>query len=247
MAMSPRLLRPLATGFNPKSIAGLITWIDFADTAAVTLDGSNKISAVTDKSGSGYNGTQTTSGNRLGVSTLNGRQCADGGTEAHSLAVRYTHLPGATLNYQEGYFAGIWDAGGSTFPTYNGIMSGASVTGSGVGAFVIGQVNVNGFNASGTFTRSIDGGSVIAINNTSAANGAISPFPAITSAFVMRGFANNSVGVNGWTIGTDRAEAGRGWLGRIGEVMFFNRVLASSEALKVRRYLAIKWGAPAQT
>jgi hypothetical protein len=244
--MSPRLLRPRATGFNPKSIAGLITWIDFADTAAVTLDGSNKISAVTDKSGSGYNGTQTTSANRLGVSTLNGRQCADGGTSTHNLAVRYTHAAGNTLNYQEGYFAGVWDAGGSVFPGFNGFLSGATPTGSAVGAFVVGSSGGNSF-VSGIYTRSTDGGSVIRINNTAAASGAVSPFPAITSTFVMRGFANSSVGVNGYTIGNDRDFGSRGWLGRIGEVMFFNRVLTSDEALKVRRYLATKWGAPAQT
>jgi len=246
-AMNPRLLRPLASGFNPKSIAGLITWIDFADTAAVTLDGSNKISAVTDKSGSGLNGTQTTSGNRLGVSTLNGKQCADGGTSAHSLSVDYIHGPGNALNYQEGYFAGVWDAGGSVFPTFIGILNGAQVTGTGVGAYLVGNSGTNSY-VGGNFWRTSDGGSSLSINNDTVSNqGSLPAFPAITSPFVLRGVANSTVGVNGYSIGNDRGVAGRGWRGRIGEVMYFNRILSSAEALRVRRYLATKWGAPSQT
>jgi hypothetical protein len=61
MAMSPRLLRPLATGFNPLSIAGLEAWWDFADVSSVTLD-SGRVSAVTDKSGNGRTAANSTSG-----------------------------------------------------------------------------------------------------------------------------------------------------------------------------------------
>jgi hypothetical protein len=39
MAMSPRLLRPLASGFNPRQIAGLADWWDAADSSTVTLNG----------------------------------------------------------------------------------------------------------------------------------------------------------------------------------------------------------------
>lgn len=35
MAMSPKLLRPRATGFNPKSISGLAMWLDAKKTASV--------------------------------------------------------------------------------------------------------------------------------------------------------------------------------------------------------------------
>lgn len=246
MPMNPRLLVPRQT-FSPKSLTGLQVWIDFSDTASVTLDGSSKISAVTDKSGNGYNGAQTTSGNRLGIGTLNGRQCADGGTSAHSLAVLYTH-GGNTLNLQEGYFAGVWDAGGSTFPSFNGILTAPSITGTASGAYVIGNSGTANLFGTSSFHRSTDGGSVSRFNNTSVADGnTLAAFPAITSTFVYRGYSKNSVGVNGWMIGNDRAVAGRGWLGRIGEVIFYNRILSDAEALKIRRYLATKWGAPAQT
>jgi len=39
MAMSPRLLRPRATGFTPRNIAGLVQWYDAADQSTMTLNG----------------------------------------------------------------------------------------------------------------------------------------------------------------------------------------------------------------
>jgi hypothetical protein len=47
MAMSPRLLRPLATGFNPKSISGLALWLDGADSSSLyTTDAGPGVAAV---------------------------------------------------------------------------------------------------------------------------------------------------------------------------------------------------------
>jgi len=40
MGMSPRLLRPRATGFSPRSIAGLYSWYDASQSSQVTLNGS---------------------------------------------------------------------------------------------------------------------------------------------------------------------------------------------------------------
>ena len=39
MAMSPRLLRPVASGFDPRRIAGLVQWYDAADQSTMTLNG----------------------------------------------------------------------------------------------------------------------------------------------------------------------------------------------------------------
>lgn len=60
-AMSPRLLRPLATGFNPRSIAGLYLWLDASDSSSVTLNSGN-VSQWRDKSGGGRHFSQATSG-----------------------------------------------------------------------------------------------------------------------------------------------------------------------------------------
>jgi hypothetical protein len=50
--MSPRLLRPRATGFNPKSINGLAAWYDASVASSITLNGST-VSQWSDLSGNG--------------------------------------------------------------------------------------------------------------------------------------------------------------------------------------------------
>lgn len=52
MAMNNRLMRPRASGFNPKSISGLSLWLDASDATTITLNGST-VSEWRDKSGAG--------------------------------------------------------------------------------------------------------------------------------------------------------------------------------------------------
>ena len=242
MAMNPRLLRPLATGFNPRSIAGLNLWIDFSDTATVTLDVNNKIQDVLDKSGLGQHGTQGTSGNRLGVSTINGRQCADNGTSSN--AFRVTYATGSTNNnWRDSFVVAQWDAGGSTFPGFNSPFSTSAASGTNNGSMLAGTSGAGtwagGSVLIGTGRRwQTNGGNYF----TGASQSDFDAFPFFGGPFIFHGNAQENVGVDGWQIGSDRALAARGWLGRIGEVLSFNRSLSDSESLRVNRYLARKWG-----
>jgi hypothetical protein len=74
--MSPRLLRPLASGFNPKSIAGLYLWLDAADSSTVTLN-SNNVSEWRDKSGSSRHFAQSAAGLQPAYTQAgeNGKNC----------------------------------------------------------------------------------------------------------------------------------------------------------------------------
>lgn len=63
MPMSSRLLRPRASGFNPKSISGLKLWLDVANTSSLTFNGST-VSQVLDLSGNGFHATQSTANNQ---------------------------------------------------------------------------------------------------------------------------------------------------------------------------------------
>jgi hypothetical protein len=77
MAMSPRLLRPRATGFNPKNISGLAAWFDADDASTFTLSGS-AVSEWRDKSGNGYSVSQSTGNNQPArTGTIGGRACID--------------------------------------------------------------------------------------------------------------------------------------------------------------------------
>jgi len=60
--MSPRLLRPRATGFNPRSISGLVLWLDAADSSTVTLG--TGVSNWRDKSSSALSFAQGTGNNQ---------------------------------------------------------------------------------------------------------------------------------------------------------------------------------------
>lgn len=74
MAMNPRLLRPTASGFNPKTLAGLAGWWDASDASTITLN-STTVSEWRDKSGNGRHATQATAANQPVYSTnqVNGR------------------------------------------------------------------------------------------------------------------------------------------------------------------------------
>jgi hypothetical protein len=54
--------------FNPRTISGIQLWLDAADVGNLTVAGST-VSQINDKSGNGYNATQTTAGSRPTLST----------------------------------------------------------------------------------------------------------------------------------------------------------------------------------
>lgn len=76
MPMNPRLLVPRASGFNPKTIAGLYLWLDAADSSSVTLNSGN-VSQWRDKSGGSRHFSQATSGAQPEYTTAgqNGKNC----------------------------------------------------------------------------------------------------------------------------------------------------------------------------
>ena len=72
-AMNPRLLVPRASGFNPRSIAGLELWLDAADTSTIDVD--TGVIEWRDKSGRGTKFRQNSGNNQpaTGTQTMNGR------------------------------------------------------------------------------------------------------------------------------------------------------------------------------
>jgi hypothetical protein len=221
--MNPRLLRPTASGFNPLSISGLNLWIDFADSSTITLDTNGLIQQINDKSGAGINLTQGTGADRPGISAINGLPSSNWGTATNSF-----RLSNSTTgrNYRELAVVAVWDANTNVFdPAFATLFSGVSIP--------VGLLGINTANwlVSGTaYTTRITNGVTTDV-----------AFPAVKSPFVVQAFAGSDLSFSGTQIGMDRSNAGRGWLGRIGEVLCFNRELTASERVKIMRGLAAKW------
>ena len=124
MPMSPRLLRPRQTGFDPKSITGLVGWWDFSDASqlrqttagatAVTADG-DVVGYAADKSGNGRNMTASADARRpvYKPSILNGRGGVrfDGVDDVLSAATHTGTAPETQTWF--GVFANISTAAGS--------------------------------------------------------------------------------------------------------------------------------------
>lgn len=74
MPQSPRLLRPRATGFSPKSIASLAAWYDASASSSITLNGST-VSQWSDLSGNGRHQVQATAARQpiYNATGLNGK------------------------------------------------------------------------------------------------------------------------------------------------------------------------------
>jgi hypothetical protein len=224
--MDNRLLRPRASAssFDPRTIAGLNLWIDFSDSSVITLDANGLIQQVNDKSTAATNVSQGTGANRPAVGNINGVPAGDWGTATNDKRLFHT----TAANYQESAIVAVWDANTTTFnPNFAGL-----ITGSVGGILIIGGGDANWFTASGALysTNLLTNG----VTTTLA-------FPAIKSPSVVQGFSTTALAGTGVSIGQDRNIAGRGWLGRIGEVLCFNRELTAAERLRVRRGLAAKW------
>jgi hypothetical protein len=240
MGMNPRLLRPTASGFDPRRIAGIDAWWDFSDLSTLTID--TGISAVADKSGNGYNATQSVGGNQplSSQNQRNGRAVADFDGTGDRLQTAnvsadlaafssFVALSPRTLGQLS--FGRIW--------TRNDIQR-AMLVASG-NQFTVAHGNRQ---AAGT-TTSISLNDWFYITGTS--SGGSSPNFELwvngqSQAINASGTANtSSVASNPYAIG-DRAAGARAFDGRIGEIIIYNRVLSAAEITKIEQYLAKKWG-----
>jgi len=229
-AMNPRLLRPTASGFDPRSISGLLVWLDAADTSYNASTGT-----WADKSGAGRNFSQGDVNNRPIVSavTQNGRTVLefDGSNDQLIHNSNFLQIANCTLfaafRRLGNTFGGVIASSGNSdrspgilIDSTRGVIRGFSnLALAGAGA-------VDTFNiTSGTVT---DGAAVIFTNGTQIA----------TSA------ASNTLLADQTTtaVGSYRTTAANYMNGYIGEIMAYNRVLSTAERQRVERALGRKWG-----
>jgi len=233
MSMSPKLLRPRATGFNPKSISGLLVWMDASDSSTYTV--ATGVAEWRDKSGNGRTFTQSTANNQPLVSATqqNGKTLLefDGTNDRLTATGNWLQVANCTL------FAAFKRNAG----TYGGIIasSGNSDNSPGIlidssNPVIRGYSNFSSGAAGSSTTFHILSGTVTNGASVAFTNGTQSDSDAVSG----------SLGSDQTTtaIGTYRTSAANYFNGLIGEILAFSRVLTVSERQSVERYLGKKWG-----
>jgi hypothetical protein len=223
-------------GFDPRTIPNCALWLDPADTSTVTLNGNN-VSQLTDKSGLGYNMSQTTAGNQPTYATaLNGNRMLTF-TQASSTHLSNTSFPALIGAGAASYFLVEYNMtsasgnpgpfGYSAGPNFGIIMqSNAGFTG-GLQPFQSGITSFTSATPRLTFLYKVNVGSS---NMIGFVNGTSQTVSDTTSGTYSGTFSVGS-GPNGFISGN------------ICELIVFNnRALTSSERQQVEGYLADKWG-----
>ena len=243
MPMSPRLLRPTASGFNPASIAGIVHWWD-ANDASSLLFNSGFVESWTSKAGTKTVASQSVANNRPATTTVNGKTALsfdgsnDGLDFTGTARTDETWIVAAAQTAdQSGTRAIVTDSSGGF---------GISVARGSVrlvdtiwGAYTDG---VNRHRVSYNANPAIPfGPGVVSVVRSAAAGGFLFvDGTQRTSIFGASSFTTslsttlNRIGyVNSTTFPL------QGW---IGEILLYDRALSATERLKVERYLGKKWG-----
>lgn len=247
--MSPRLLRPRASGFNPKSIANLGLWLDASADSSLTFNG-NTVSEWRDLSGGNRHFTQGTAAQQPNAvtNTLNGRRTltfSSGGMESTAGRDIARNVGGLTLfavfsktNVNDG---NLWVA---TRNGSNAQLRAGFVAASGAWQIAGRRLDSNSFDGA-SYSATGRLGPAVASNVFDYAN---------AKAF---GYYNGSLLATddpfqdaGNTSDTDSDYVGIGsgasavniFAGYIAEVLIYRRALSDAERKRVERYLGSKWG-----
>ena len=250
MAMSPRLLRPRASGgFNPKAISGLVGWWDPSDSATVTT-ASGAVSQLNDKSGLGRNATQGTANNRPSYSgTINGKNVMTfDGTNDRLV----TGLESNTLTGFATFFCVCQVSSGWSDATANNKtpLSGRDSTVANSYGINLSTISGNlGLNVAwrGLGYNGIDGptvakgapqllaGTLSTTTRFRRVNGTQANITLAATA------GTNAAAGNFLTIGEDPHQS-RYWSDLIGEILVYDRTLTTDEIKKIEAYLGKKYG-----
>lgn len=236
MGMSPRLLRPRASGgFNPKSITGLQLWLDASDASTITLNGST-VSEWRDKSGNARHVLQSTASLQPSYVTngINGRPAVapDGEDDRLSLA---SSISAFEPKYVAGAFKPISDNGGPWVKVggdYDGIGLGQGAT----------TLDSNGYNIVVIHEAIAWKNSGLAMTQNDAV---VVSYEYETSLFRSHPYGSADLSDSAIISATNISIGGylfRYSDGYVGEVLIYNRVLGEAERSKVEKYLGAKWG-----
>ena len=213
--------------FDPRLIPGCILWLDGADPNGTGTPPANGATLTTWKDKSISNFPFTSVGSAYSTSAVNGRPGINIGTNF------FGYDPGsAQNNWQEVFALGLW-TGGSTFDTFNGLVTSSKTSDGGIqgGILFIGNAaSSNWWPPGNTYVTQFVNGV-----QTNVA------FPAIQTPFITRTHSVTAVNLQGLRFGIDREITDRKWIGFISEVICYNTALSSTQRQQVEAYLAQKW------
>jgi len=251
MAMSPRLLRPRATGFNPGSLSGLWAWWDAADDSTITTD--TGVSVWRDKSPAKRQATQAVGNDQpTRTQTINGKKVLSFDGTNHNMTFSGEARTVETL------FA-VCQQRDATADAANGSRYGVPMGSGGASrgmrlrmlyadnAFQVDLV-YSGFTA-GT-------NRIIKTISYAGSNGDI---PLAVYSVVRKGASGFQGFINSQSLGTattsesqtadriGRALTSEYFIGELAEVIIYSRDVTDSERAKVTDYLVKKWAIPTRT
>lgn len=226
-----------STKFRPDRVPGLALWFDAADSASVTLDGSNNVEQWNDKGPFGYHVTNATPANRPGVA-------ADGGIAFTSASHQLTNATNLLWTAGNAMFVAFRCTDTASYATITGddlflfmgswgLFSGPSVTWGHYSLFYTGGVT-SAYSGPGQITTSDRVFQSVTTGTTSAVARVIG---ATTRTSTPKSAATPSV-ANNIRIGAFP----RGNM-VIYEVIALNRTPTESESTMLETYLFNRWGA----
>ena len=247
MSMNPRLLRPLASGFNPATISGIVHWWDANDAATLTLN-AGAVQTWTSKAGTSTAASQSTANNRPTTTTLSNGKVAllfDGTNDGldftgTSRTDETWIIAAAQTTDQSGQRQMLSDGSSGTgmSATKTATLKLLEVA---FGVFTEGtnrlrvQYSATASTPMGpgvfSVVRSAAAGGFVFIDGTQR-TGAVSPF---ASSFSTSN-ADTMSKIGYYSSGLFQFQ---GW---IGEILCWSRALAASDRNKVEKYLGKKWG-----
>jgi hypothetical protein len=240
MAMNPRLLRPLATGFSPRRISGLVAWWDAQ--VSSSYDIATGVAEWRDLSGNNHTLTQSTPNNQPTLSTINGKTAFffDGSNDDMQAASAV--LTGITQASAFSFF-GVTQ-GRAAQGGYIVSNSGTNMTGAGVysttGAYNL-YYGTGPTSPAVSATRSATAAEVWGLthNNQVAqigVNGTLQSAVTITST--------TGVPTENMTVGNRSGGSSEATLfdGEIGSLLIYNRALSLTERSRLERWLGQRWG-----
>lgn len=221
-AMSPRLLRPVASGFDPRRISGLELWLDGSDSSTITLN-STTVSEWRDKSGKSNTFTQGTALNQptFVASSKNGRS-----------AINFPNV--AQMNGPSGF---------SFAQPTTWFMAFQAPTSTGTWSLFDGNTSRQHIFGNGPTELRMFAGSAPVIATLVSATWyvAMFTFNGASSTHRISTLTATTASPGSNAITAPRIGANNGLRGDLGEIGVFSKALSDTEATAVMRYLSKKW------